>query len=187
MAVNFSCSCGESITADDTDAGMEVRCTRCGNLVKVPGGATDPMLGYVAPATGATIVTPRVVELLGQTVPWVRIMAILMFIGSGLMLLAAAAMVLLGMTVRGAGGPQAFIGCIYIPFALLYIVPAIFLWRYAAHAKAFCITRHEQSLEEALQAQKSFWKFVAITALVVIGLYILALLVALVAVVALRR
>jgi hypothetical protein len=176
MAINFSCSCGEPISADDADAGLEVRCARCGNLAKVPGDATDPMLGYVAPATGGTMVTPRAVEMLRQTVPWVRIMAILMFIGSGLMLLAGAAMFPVGLAVRGGGGPPAFLGCIYIPFALLYIVPALFLWRYAAHAKAFAITRHEQSLEEALQAQKSFWKFVAITALVVIGLYILVIL-----------
>jgi hypothetical protein len=76
-----------------------------------------------------------------------------------------------GLSGPRGGGPESVVGCVYIPFALLYIVPAIFLWRYAGHSKAFSISRDSMNLENAIQAQKSFWKFTAVTAIVVMAIY----------------
>jgi hypothetical protein len=175
MPITFTCSCGEPLTANERDAGQEVRCPKCGNGLRIP--AAD-VLGYVAPHGGNPTVSNRAVELFRQTTLWVRIMAILMFLGAGFMILAGAGIAFFGMLGQN---PQGLVGCVYMPFALLYFIPAVFLWRYASHSKAFSITRHEQSMDEALQAQKSFWKFTAITALVVIGLYILIIPIAIIA------
>jgi hypothetical protein len=191
--IQFQCTCGQALTAADQDAGLEMRCPVCNAAVRVPGapggapGSGAPTdagqsLNYVAPATGDPMVTPRAVEMVRQTTLWVRIMGVLMFVGCGFMVLAGVAMMVIGLAANGGrGDPPAFLGCIYIPLAALYIMPAVFLWRYANHCKSFAAYRHEQELEEALQAQKSFWKFVAITALVVIGLYILIIPIAIVA------
>jgi hypothetical protein len=179
MSIAFSCSCGEPLNADEVQAGADVTCPRCGAAVRVPSAGNPQLLGYVSPVTGTATVTPMAIDMLRQTSPWVRIMSILMFIGAGFMLVAAALVLAVGLLVKRRGGdvPPMFLSCIYVPAALLYIAPAIFLWRFATHSKAFAITRHEQSLELALQAQKSFWKYVAITALIVIALYLLIIVV----------
>ena len=55
--------------------------------------------------------------------------------------------------------------------ALFYIVPAFFLWRYADRIGLFVRDRSTGALASALEAQKSFWKFVGILTLVVLLLY----------------
>jgi hypothetical protein len=174
MAIEFTCSCGHTISVDESLAGQEVVCLGCSKTVTVPG--TAGVMGYAAPAQGDPMVTPFAVDMIRQTTLWVRIMSVLMFIGVGFMLLASASMVVISLTAPMRGNaPTAILACVYIPMAVLYVIPAIFLWRYATHTKEFALTRHEPSLEAALQAQKSFWKFTAISALVLIGLYLLAI------------
>ena len=88
--------------------------------------------------------------------------------------LAFAAMMAFG----GAGGPFAggmgiAMAAIYVIMGLLYIFPGIFLVRYATKIKALLSSPTTAALEAALVAQKSFWKFVGISVLVVVGIYLL--------------
>ncbi|HVT79768.1 MAG TPA: DUF5362 family protein [Phycisphaerae bacterium] len=170
MAQTITCECGE-VFDPGAPPGVEITCPRCYKPISV--SRMSGTLGYMGPSTGSAVMTHRAIELLRQTSLWVRIMAVLTFVGAGFMLLGAALLVVVGMAGAGRNEPPGLLGCMYVPFALLYIMPGIFLWRYASSAKAFSISRDEQNLEQAIQAQKSFWKFVAITALVVIGIYVL--------------
>jgi len=143
------------------------------------GAALQPLPYLSSGGPTNAVVTARVVELLRDTSRWTRIVAILMFVGSGLMILGGFCM--FGNLFIGRGGPaanpEAFIGCAYVPLAILYIVPAIFLYRYAKHSKSFAVNGDERDFENAIAAQKSFWKFVAMTALVMVALYVVALIV----------
>jgi len=70
------------------------------------------------------------------------------------------------------------IGLIYVPLAALYIMPAIYLSRYATGIKRVVPARQPDDLEATLQAQKSFWKFIGIMTAVIISLYIVVVIVA---------
>ncbi len=64
--------------------------------------------------------------------------------------------------------------------ALIYIVPAIYLWRYADRIALFIQERSTGTLASALEAQKSFWKFVGILMLVVVAMYAVGIIIAIV-------
>lgn len=113
--------------------------------------------------------------MLRQTKPWVRFMSVIMFIGSGFMALGGAIMMAAG--AAGAPGvPGAFLGILYILMAILYVIPAVFLWRYADRIGSFLLQRTPGALAHALEAQKSFWKFVGILTLIVLCVYAFMLL-----------
>jgi hypothetical protein len=58
---------------------------------------------------------------------------------------------------------------------VLYFLPALLLFRYASRINDLWTNRSVRALEDALEAQKSFWKFVGILMLVVIVLYLLVI------------
>lgn len=130
-------------------------------------------------ATGMGTVTPGMIEALRTTRPWVRFLSILGFVGAAFILLGGILVMVLG-TFSGAAasdplgaGMMVGLGVIYMIGALLYIVAALHLSRYAS-----AITRAVRhpvdvvSMEAALTHQKSFWKFTGIVAIVTMLLYI---------------
>ncbi len=147
--------------------------------------ASPQSLSYPAPLLSNPQVSGHAIDLLGQTSLWVRIMSILMFIGIIFMVIAAlivGALGLINSAPSGAASPF-LLAIVYLAMAALYTVPALYLSRYATHAKAFARQREMPSLEDALQAQKSFWKFVTLMILIIFGLEIIAIPVFMVAVV----
>ena len=123
-------------------------------------------------AGGADPKLERAVSMLRQTKPWVRFISVMMFIGSAFMVLGGLIMMISGAAGVGpAAGVGAVIGVVYIVMALFYIIPAVFLWRYADRIALFVQERSTGALASALEAQKSFWKFVGILMLVVMAIY----------------
>lgn len=123
--------------------------------------------------------SPRAVGMLQATRPWVRFFSVLLFIGVGLIVIAA----LFQFVGRGSLGRSRSMGpasdgaVMVSALAMLgvgtfYLVPALYLGRYATKISDLLRSRRPEDLEAALQAQKSFWKFSGIAALVVIALYI---------------
>ena len=55
---------------------------------------------------------------------------------------------------------------IYIVMSFLYIIPAVYLWRYANRIQSFDLERSPRALASALEAQKSFWRFCGIALVV---------------------
>lgn len=118
-------------------------------------------------------VTPRTIELLNQTRPWVRLIGILLWIGVVLMVLAV-----LGLTVTGlsGGGPQLLIlAAAYGLVAILYAVIASKLMRYGRQIELLSQTEAVYELESALDAQRSFWKLIGIITLVALIGYLVAM------------
>ncbi len=112
----------------------------------------------------------RVADMLRQTKPWVRLISVLMLIGSAFMVFGGVAMMAMG-AAGMPGMPGAILGLVYIVMAILYVVPAVYLWRYAGRIGSFLQQESIGSLASALEAQKSFWKFVGIVALIVLCIY----------------
>ncbi len=41
MSIQFACSCGQQLAAREEHAGKRVKCTACGEVQTVPGGARE--------------------------------------------------------------------------------------------------------------------------------------------------
>ena len=131
----------------------------------------------------STEISSAVVNLLRQTKPWVRLLAVLGFIGIAFMLLASVSMLALG-SFTGSGLPAGvgiamMVG--YILMAGIQLPAAIFLNRYASRIGALVNSCAPEDLEAAVSAQKSFWRYVGILTLIMLCLYVLVILVMIVA------
>ena len=123
------------------------------------------------------VLTAGMLEALKGTKPWVRFVSILGFLVAILMVLAALGMGGFGVYRITAGGPEGYMlagmAVLYLVFAILYIYPSRFLFRYAsAIGEALAAPSKSAAVERALVQQKSFWKFVGIMILVMMLMYI---------------
>jgi hypothetical protein len=128
-------------------------------------------------------ITPSMMESLKGTKPWVRFLSILGFIGTGFLvliglfsLLGAGFLGSLGNTPLGAL-PMVLIGSLYLILGFLYMIPTLYLFRYADGIQKALTRDVVGGLEYALKNQKSFWTFVGILAMIVLIIQVLALLV----------
>jgi Ca2+/Na+ antiporter len=123
-----------------------------------------------------------VIDQLARTKPWVRLFAVLMFLGAGSLLLIAAGMLVVGgIGATKSSGPWAGMsGAMPIAFAMVYVVLALKLWKYASRIGQLVHTGSDMDLEGALNEQRAFWKFAGILMIVMIALYLVAIIVAVV-------
>jgi SNF family Na+-dependent transporter len=83
-------------------------------------------------------------------------------------------------TMVGNVGGVVFL-IVYPVLGVLYIFPCLFLSRYASTITQFESSHQRADLENALDAQRSFWKFVGIMALVGLVLALVAIPLAIIA------
>ena len=141
-----------------------------------PFGSPYPasVLPYSAPTGEGVVATPLALEMLRQTKPWARLFSVILFVIGGILLLVGAIVVIAGIaTPRQNGAYLMGMGCGYMIFPLLYLMPAIYLGRYATNIGTLLQMGRSTDLEAVLSAQKSFWKFVGIVTLVIICFYVL--------------
>jgi len=131
----------------------------------------------------AQTITAGMAQHLQGTRPWVLFLAILGFIGCGLMVIGGLGMLALG--GMAAGGPGAGLGAVvcfaYVLVAVVYAVGSYLLYSYASAIKRFRQSGRSGDMEAALSAQRSWWKFVGILTIIALSLYLLAVLFTLVA------
>jgi len=132
------------------------------------------------PSGNPSAVDSTVILMLQQTRPWVRLCSVIGFIGTGLILLGAVAMVISGVVAgsRSRGGmPFAgvtfLLGALYAVMGLLYLFPSLKLWRYGTAIANLSYSASLDDLIRALDQQRSFWKFVGIMVCVILGIYAL--------------
>lgn len=147
---------------------------------------------YSAPSAAAYIpqqpadsgtASPAAIEKLSATRPWVIFIAVMLFVGSGFMLLATFAMLAAGTMMSvgskpGApnvlGGGMIFvIAAIYLVLALVNILFGVRLCLYAGAISRLIRDGSETHLVQALDRQRSFWKLAGIATIVAIAGYIL--------------
>lgn len=120
-------------------------------------------------AVGATLAALR------ATKPWVRFLGVLGIIGT--IVIVVIALVVLGTSqflFRGMpAGMRMVIPVVYLLLALLQLPPVLYLNRYASRIGDLLRSEAPEDLVRALEAQKSFWKFVGIFSLIVLCFYVL--------------
>ena len=120
------------------------------------------------------VVSENALVYLNATRPWVKFLAIVGFVFTGLMILFGIIMTFAFSALPHQQGTPAIsgpiFGILYLICAGLYVMPCLFMYRYATAIAAIPVVG-QSALEDALRNQKSFWKFMGITMLVMLCLY----------------
>jgi hypothetical protein len=149
-----------------------------------PPASADPYGALSGPAPdGAPVdggaVPDAIVEHLRGTRPWVMFLAVIGFLGSGLIVLLG-----LGVAIAGALGTGSEIalmvgmGCGYVVLGGIYVLPAVGLVRYGTAIERLVRHPRMELLGAAIDQQRWFWKVVGIMTAVVIALYPIGIMVA---------
>lgn len=132
--------------------------------------------------------TPAMIESFRKTRPWVLFLGILGFIFTGIIILGFLGALLTGKWGSQPGGMVVGIFTLLfqtVAAVILYLMPAVLLCRYAGRIRDLLAAPNETAaLENAIGAQKSFWRYTGIMALVAICIAVVAIVIALVAAVA---
>jgi hypothetical protein len=135
---------------------------------------------WAAPATaeGSAGALPGVTAVLAETRPWVRLIAVVIFVGLGFLVLGTTVLLLMSGQLPGLGvarGEAILLAVMLVVMSAIYVPPALFLWRYASSIGHLQQGGGQQALEAALTNQKSFWKYLGVVILVMVGLYAVAI------------
>ena len=117
------------------------------------------------------LLTPLARQYLRETRPWMRFIAVVVFVVVGLTALAGGVMVLIGVAsvalpntaaASGFGAGAALMGLLYLALACLYVAVGVILVRYGRALERLEAGGDPASLEGALKCQKAFWRLVGI-------------------------
>lgn len=117
-------------------------------------------------------------DYLRESAKWSMFLSILGFIGIGFMALMAILMTSAMSMMPDVPGPfgaiKGIISIMYLVFAILYLFPIYYLYKYADNTKKAINSQNPELLTNAFSNLKSHHKFLGISAIVIISLYILA-------------
>jgi hypothetical protein len=122
--------------------------------------------------------THAAIGFLKESAKWSKFMAIIGFIGIGLMVLASLFMAI-GFRAIGASNmpdlpfSMSVFSIIYVLFAAIYFFPVYYLYQYATKTSAALQSKNKQLLADGLENLKSHHKFLGIFTLIIVSLYIL--------------
>ncbi len=128
--------------------------------------------------TGSVMASEQSVESLRQTRPWVLLFSILTFGVAGLLIVGGIFMVIASLTgLAGEDLPWMILAVVYPVMGIFYIIPARKLYRYANRITSVVKLRQAGDLDEAIEAQKSFWKSAGILSIVASALWVVVMIV----------
>ena len=120
--------------------------------------------------------TSVAVGFLQESAKWSKFMAIIGFIGIGLMVLVSLFMAI-GFSAMGASTmpelpfSMSVFSIIYVLFAAIYFFPVYYLYQYATKTSAALHSKNKQLLTDGLENLKSHHKFLGIFTLILVSLY----------------
>jgi hypothetical protein len=116
-------------------------------------------------------------DYLRESAKWSMFLAILGFIGIGFLALLAIIMTSVMSMAPEIPGPygaiKGFISIIYLVFAIIYLFPIYYLYKYADSTKKALNSGNTQLLTKAFSNLKSHHKFLGIASIIIIALYII--------------
>ena len=130
------------------------------------------------------MLSPNSMKYLVATRKWALFLAIIGFIGLGIMILAAIFMMAFSTTYSafpGSGIPFVFIGFLYLIISVVYFFPVYYLLKFSTNMKKAVLLKNEITLEEAFRFLKNHYQFVGILMIIIISLYLLIIMGAMVA------
>jgi len=118
------------------------------------------------------VISENVQASLKATRPWIKFMAIMWTVSIAFLLIFGLAKLAGLITNTSETGELALfsriMGAFYVAIGLAYVMPALYLFRYAKAIAGMQGTSVVASFEDALKQQKSYWKYYGIFLIVVI-------------------
>lgn len=126
--------------------------------------------------------TERIKNDLLNSAKWGKFLAIIGYIGMGLLAIIGFFMLLKNTAYAGQSPfmnlPMRFAGIIYLIMAVIYYFPVTYLYRYAEQIKEAVLDTDQDSLSEGFYNLSRLFTFMGILTIIVLVLYALALVVA---------
>jgi len=118
-----------------------------------------------------------------DTVRWTKFLAIIGFVITGLFLVAAILMVVIGksifaMSPQYPGGLAAGLGLVYIIAAGIYFYPVYALLRFSGCMKKGILNDDRQLVNDAFRYQKLMYKYIGILMIIILAFYLLVFILA---------
>ena len=145
----------------------------------------NEILDFDTAGSGLTI-TPQARGFLIEVAKWAKFLSIVGFIFLGLMVLFALffGTIMFGTMGRefsgSAGLGGGFITLIYLIGAGLYVMPLIYLYRFATKMKTAIDTNNTPVMTDALENLKSHYKYIGIFMIVLLALYAVGIVISLI-------
>lgn len=134
------------------------------------------------PNSDQLLVNRNGIEFLRETSKWTKFIAIVGYVGVGLMVLGALFSISTGFSelsgIYGLLGGGA-VGVMYLLIAALYFFPVHYLYNFSLNMKRAIASGEENALEAGLRYLKSHYKFLGILMIIMLSFYLLMLLFAL--------
>lgn len=125
--------------------------------------------------------TNESIALLKTGAKWAKFLAIIGFIGTGFMVLAALLMLAVSSSEKyglmGSHMPNGLLGLIYILMAGVYFYPTMCLFNFSDKIKKAFITLKNNILVESFRNLKNMFQYIGIVTIVFIGLYFIGILI----------
>jgi len=123
-------------------------------------------------------------DFLRNAAKWGKFLAIMGFIMIAMIVIFAFfAGSLIGKVMSGMGGNGAaglmgggFFTAFYLPLAILYFFPVLYLYRFSVKMQDGLRTRDQQLVTESFRNLKSLFKFMGILTVIILGFYALGML-----------
>jgi len=123
-------------------------------------------------------------KYLSEIRKWANFLAIMGFIGSGFMVIAAIFIGVIFSKLHGEFNTlpfnSAYLSLIYLFAAILYIFPSYYLYKFALKMKYALLQKADEILEDSFRFLKSHYKFLGILTITMLALYPIIMIVAII-------
>ena len=117
----------------------------------------------------------RAKEFLKETAKWTKFLAILGFVGIGLMVLGSLVMLFAPSSLMSNGdfpfGGKIFMMLLYLAFAVLYYFPISYLYQFSENTKKAIENNDNNAIRDAFEFLKSHYKFMGILTIILLSFY----------------
>ena len=114
-------------------------------------------------------------EFLKETAKWTKFLAILGFVGIGLMVLGSLVMLFAPSSLMSNGdfpfGGKIFMMLLYLAFAVLYYFPISYLYQFSENTKKAIENNDNNAIRDAFEFLKSHYKFMGILTIILLAFY----------------
>ena len=114
-------------------------------------------------------------EFLKETAKWTKFLAILGFVGIGLMVLGSLVMLFAPSSLMSNGdfpfGGKIFMMLLYLAFAVLYYFPISYLYQFSENTKKAIENNDNNAIRDAFEFLKSHYKFMGILTIILLVFY----------------
>lgn len=129
----------------------------------------------------------KIKNLLAEIAKWGRFVGIVGFVMCGILLIVALGIVFLGKEIgeqlAAVGQPTTAInnmaGIVYAIIAVLYYFPAKYIYDFSVYMKQAVEYEDQESIDYSFDRLRAFFKFIGMVAIIAIGFYGIAFLMAL--------